>query len=230
VPEISRKSIFHALNQKATAKKAAAELGLSYSGCNLIVAHMGGGTSVAIHQSGKVTDVNNALDGDGPFSVERAGGLPAGDWLRYVLAHSQNPAALQKRLTGRGGIVAHLGSNDLQAIEQAIEDHLRAAEARSELDGARCLEVIRAMCYQVAKEICALAAVVAGRVDAVVLTGGMAWNRRIVEEIEKRVGFLARFLVYPGENEMEALAEAARAALEGREPIREYAGIEPRKL
>jgi butyrate kinase len=226
LPEISRKSIFHALNQKATAKKAAQQLGRAYNECNLIVAHLGGGTSVAIHQSGRVIDVNNALDGDGPFSVERAGELPAGDWLRYVLAHSENPQDLQKRLTGRGGIVAHLGSNDLKLISRVITAHLENKPIPSDLDGAKCLEVIQAMCYQVSKEICSLAAVVGGRVDAVVLTGGMAMDQRIVQEIHDRVSFLGSFLVFPGENEMEALAMAAERALSGKEPIREYVALE----
>ncbi|UCF97951.1 MAG: butyrate kinase [Spirochaetaceae bacterium] len=220
--EISRKSIFHALNQKATAKKAAARLGLPYGECNLIVAHLGGGTSVAIHQGGRVTDVNNALDGDGPFSVERAGQLPAGDWLRYILAHSENPQYLQKRLTGRGGIVSHLGSNDMKLIEQIITAHLEDRQFSTNLDGAKCLEVVQAMCYQVAKEICSLAAVVNGRIHAVVLTGGLASDVRIVREIRDRVSFLGPFFVFPGENEMEALAIAAQGALEGREIIREY--------
>jgi len=222
LPEITRKSILHALNQKATAKKAAAKLGKPYNECNLIVAHLGGGTSVGIHQEGRITDVNNALDGDGPFSVERAGQIPSGDWLRYILSHSENPQGLQKKLTGRGGVVAHLGSNDLKQIEEVIAAYLENREHPSNMDGAKCLEVVRAMCYQVSKEICSLAAVVGGRVDAVVLTGGMAWNRRIVQEIDERVGFLGPLLVFPGENEMEALALAARGALAGTEPIREY--------
>jgi butyrate kinase len=212
VPEISRKSIFHALNQKATARKAAVKLGKSYGECNLIVAHLGGGTSVGIHERGRVTDVNNALDGDGPFSVERAGGLPSGDWLRHILTHSENPQSLQKKLTGQGGIVAYLGTNDVQLIEQEIQAHL--SQTVGHRDGGKYLEVIQAMCYQVAKEICSLAAVVGGRIDAVVLTGGLARGRRIVEEIQRRVSFLGPFLVFPGENEMQALAFAAIEVLQ----------------
>jgi butyrate kinase len=222
LPEISRKSIFHALNQKATAKKAAARLERAYAQCNLIVAHLGGGTSVAIHERGRITDVNNALDGDGPFSVERAGQLPSGDWLRYVLANSENPPGLQKKLTGRGGIVAHLGSNDLRLIEEAIDAHQNNRASPANLDGAKCLMVVQAMCYQVAKAICALAAVVGGGVDGVALTGGLAWDQRIVQEIQRRVQFLAPVLVFPGENEMEALALAAHGALTGTEPLRDY--------
>jgi butyrate kinase len=220
LPEISRKSIFHALNQKATARKAAVKLGKSYGECNLIVAHLGGGTSVGIHERGRVTDVNNALDGDGPFSVERAGQLPSGDWLRYILTHSENPQSLQKKLTGQGGTVAYLGTNDLRLIEQEIQAYLD--ETGGHRDGGKYLEVIQAMCYQVAKEICSLAAVVGGRVDGVALTGGLAQDRRIVEEIQRRVSFLGPFFVFPGENEMEALAIAVIDVLRGRETVQEY--------
>jgi butyrate kinase len=222
LPDIPRRSIFHALNQKACARRAARELGKRYEECALIVAHLGGGVSVGVHLGGRVRDVNNALDGDGPFAVERAGGLPSGDWLRFVLAHRGEPEALQRRLTGRGGVVAYLGTNDARRIEEAIEAHERGQAGPEGLDGRRCLEVVRAMCYRVAKEICSLAAAAAGRLDAVVLTGGLARSGRIVEEIAARVKFLAPLFVYPGENEMEALAAAAYEALDGRQPIQEY--------
>jgi butyrate kinase len=225
LPEIPRRSIFHALNHKAAAKRAARQLGRSYEECTFIVAHLGGGVSVGIHQRGRVTDVNNALDGDGPFSIERAGGLPSGDWLRFILANREGPEALQRRLTGRGGVVAYLGTNDARLIEEGI----RGFEARGEgpgraggLDGRRCLEVLQAMCYRIAKEICSLAAMSAGRLDAVVLTGGLANMERIVADITARVSFLAPVLVFPGENEMGALAAAAWEALEGRAPVLEY--------
>jgi butyrate kinase len=222
LPEIPRKSIFHALNQKATARKAAEALGRRYEECNLIVAHMGGGTSVGIHERGRVADVNNALDGDGPFAIERAGRLPPGDWLRFIIARQEDPALLQRRLTGCGGVVAHLQTNDARLIEQAIEAHLGGGPPVSGLDGAKCLEVMQAMSYQVAKEICSLAASVEGRVDAVVLTGGLAHSGWLVAEIRKRVSFLAPVLVFAGENEMEALAAAAFSALAGRVEVLEY--------
>jgi butyrate kinase len=221
LPDIPRRSIFHALNQKACARRAARELGRRYEDCALIVAHLGGGVSVGVHLGGRVRDVNNALDGDGPFAVERAGGLPSGDWLRYVLAHREEGEALQRRLTGRGGMVAYLGTNDARRIEEAIEAHERGEPEPEGLDGGRCREVLRAMCYAISKQICSLAAA-SGRPDAVVLTGGLAHSSRIVGEIAARVGFLAPLLVYPGENEMEALAAAAYDALEGRQPIQEY--------
>ena len=222
LPDIPRRSIFHALNQKASARRAARELGKSYEECALIVAHLGGGVSVGVHLGGKVWDVNNALDGDGPFAVERAGGLPSGDWLRFVLAHREEPEALQRRLTGRGGVVAYLGTNDARRIEEAIAAHEQGGPGPEGLDGRRCREVLQAMCYRIAKEICSLAAAPAGRLDAVVLTGGLAHSERIVGEIAARVRFLAPLFVYPGENEMEALAAAAYEALDGRLPVQEY--------
>ncbi|MBN1835744.1 MAG: butyrate kinase [Spirochaetales bacterium] len=222
LPEISRKSIFHALNQRATAKRAAQELGKRYDRCTLIVAHLGGGTSVGIHVNGRVVDVNNALDGDGPFSIERAGCLPPGEWLRYVVSHGEDARQLQRKLTGQGGIVAHLGVNDARELEAAIGRYEAGRPAEGGLDGARCLGVLRALCYQTAKEVCSLAAVAAGRVDAVVLTGGLAHMQRVVREISARVSFLAPVLVFPGENEMGALAAAALEVLEDRETAREY--------
>jgi butyrate kinase len=218
LPQISRKSIFHALNQRATARRAARELGKPYAECTLIVAHLGGGTSVGIHLRGRVVDVNNALDGDGPFSIERA------DWLRYILARGEDAGELQRRLTGQGGIVAHLGVNDAKEVERAIDRHLQGLPAAGALDGGRCLEVLTALCYQTAKEIGSLAPVASGRIDAVVLTGGLAHSPRVVREISARVTFLAPVLVYPGENEMEALAAAAADALEQRTEVREYKG------
>jgi butyrate kinase len=229
LPEIPRRSIFHALNHKAIARRAARKLGKSYEDCTLIVAHLGGGVSVGIHQQGRVTDVNNALDGDGPFSIERSGGLPSGDWLRFILAHREEPEALHRKLTGRGGMVAYLGTNDARLIEEAIRSYETRRPGQGsdpgrggELDGRRCLEVLQAMCYRIAKEICSLAAMCAGRLDAVVLTGGLANMERIVSDLSSRVSFLAPVLVFPGENEMEALAFAAWEALEGRIPVQEY--------
>jgi butyrate kinase len=222
LPEISRRSIFHALNQRATAKRAAEQLGRPYGGCTLIVAHLGGGTSVGIHVNGRVVDVNNALDGDGPFAIERAGRLPPGDWLRYVVPRAEDARELQRKLTGAGGIVAHLGVNDARRLGAAIERHLAGMPAQDGLDGARCLEVLQALCYQTAKEVCSLAAVVGGRVDGVVLTGGLAHLERVVREISQRVSFLGPVLAFPGENEMEALAAAVLEVLEGRDSARMY--------
>ena len=217
IPEIPRRSIFHALNQKATAKKAARTLGKPYTACNLIVAHMGGGTSIGMHVEGRVVDVNNALDGEGPFAIERAGTVPAGDWMRWILAHQHDPQALQLMLTGKGGLVAYLGTNDFPSIENA-------AEGKGDLDARMSDELIRAMCYQIAKSIAGLASYTAGRLDAIILTGGLAHSRRVVDELTRRVEFLARVLVLPGENELEALAMGAREVLRGEACARTYDG------
>jgi butyrate kinase len=217
MPEIPRHSIFHALNQKATAKRAARSLGKSYEACVLIVAHMGGGTSIGIHVDGRVVDVNNALDGDGPFAIERAGTVPAGDWMRWVLSHQHDPQALQLMLTGKGGLVAYLGTNEFPAIE-------KSAAGEGPLDPKLCDELIRAMCYQVCKSIAGLAAYACGRLDAIVLTGGLAFSPRVVQEITRRVSFLGPVLPFPGENELEALAAGAREVLLGEAMARTYEG------
>ncbi len=217
IPEIPRRSIFHALNQKATAKKAAKSLGVRYDECIMVVAHMGGGTSIGIHCRGRVVDVNNALDGDGPFAIERAGTVPAGDWMRWILSHQHDPQALQLMITGRGGLVAYLGTNDFPAIE-------KSAEGAGELDALLCDELIRTLCYQVSKHIAGLAAYASGKLDAIVLTGGLAFSRRVVEEITRRVSFLAPVLTYPGENELEALAMGVREVLQGEVAALTYTG------
>jgi len=217
VPQVPRRSIFHALNQKATAKKAARRLGKKYDECTLIVAHMGGGTSIGIHKRGKVVDVNNALDGDGPFAIERAGTVPAGDWMRWILAHQHDPQALQLMLTGKGGLVAYLGTNEFQEIE-------KSAAGKGSLDAAQCDELIRTLCYQIAKWIAGLAAFTAGRVDGIVLTGGLAFSERVVNEISARVSFLAPVLLFPGENELEALAMGVREVLLGEASAKTYEG------
>ncbi len=217
IPEIPRRSIFHALNQKAIARRAAASLGKPYSQCTLVVAHMGGGTSIGIHVNGMVVDVNNALDGEGPFAIERAGTVPAGDWMRWVLSHQHDPQALQLMLTGRGGLVAYLGTNDFPVIE-------KSAEGAGSLDQGTCDRLVRTLCYQAAKTICGLAAFTNGKVDAVVLTGGLAFSARVVKEITERVSFLGPVLVFAGENELEALALGARDVLRGEITARTYEG------
>jgi butyrate kinase len=208
VPEIPRRSIFHALNQRAIARKAAQSLGKPYRECSLIVAHMGGGISIGIHVDGRVVDVNNALDGEGPFAIERAGTIPAGDWMRWVLSHQHDPQALQLMVAGKGGLVAHLGTSDFPEIE-------RSARGEGSLDKELSDQLIGALCYQISKSIAALAAFTGGRVDAVVLTGGLAYSERVVRDISRRVSFLGPVLVYAGENELEALALGVHEVLRG---------------
>jgi butyrate kinase len=211
LPEIPRVSIFHALNQKAVARRASKDLGKKYQELNLIVVHLGGGISVGIHEKGKVVDVNNALNGDGPFAPERAGGLPTGDLVKMCFSGKFSQAEMMKKLAGQGGCVSHLGTNDGREMEEKV----KAGDARTTL-------VVEAMAYQVSKCIGEMATVVKGRVDAIVLTGSFAYFPEFIEWIKERVSWIAQVLVYPGEDEMTALAEAGMRILKGEEPPREY--------
>ncbi len=211
LPELPRKSIFHALNQKAVARKAAAQLGKKYTDVTLIVAHMGGGITVGIHENGRVVDVNNGLDGEGPYTPERTGTLPVGDLIRLCYSGKYTRSEMLKKNKGQGGVVAYLGTNDMREVEKRA----LAGEQPWRL-------VYEGMAYQVAKEICALAAVVSGRVDGIVLTGGVAHSKVFTGWIRERVEFLAPVLEFPGEEEMEALALGAYRVLTGEEEAKEY--------
>jgi len=211
IPDIQRKSIFHALNQKYAARETAAMLGRPYEELCMIVAHLGGGVSVASHRYGKVIDVNNALDGEGPFSPERSGGLPAGDLIRLVLSGTYTYPQLRKRITGGGGLYAYWGSRDLRQLERRIAD-----------GDTQAAFYLRAMVYQISKEIASHGAVLAGNVDVIVLTGGMAWYGLLVDMVKERVGYLAPIHVIPGEREMLSLAENAHAVIMGTREIKEY--------
>ena len=211
LPELPRRSIFHALNHKAVAHRYAAEKGLTYADLNLIVAHLGGGISVGAHYRGRVIDVNNALNGEGPFSPERAGGLPVGDVMQLVWDSQSEPAVLKKRLVGNGGMVAYLGTNDGREVVRRME----SGDAEATL-------VYDAMAYQTAKEIGACAAVLAGNIDAILLTGGLAYDKHFTTTIAERVQFLAPVAIYPGEDELLALVEGALRVLSGQEQSREY--------
>ncbi|MBD3370412.1 butyrate kinase [Candidatus Fermentibacteria bacterium] len=210
-PELPRKSIFHALNQRAVARNAAEKLGRPYGQANLIVAHMGGGITVGCHSQGRVIDVNNGLNGDGPFTPERTGGLPSGDLVDLCFRGDRSHDQMKKLIKGAGGIVAYLGTNSMKEVSDRVDNGESESEA-----------VYRAMAYQVSKEICSLAAVVDGQVDGIVLTGGVANDPRFTGWIEERVGFLAPVLVFPGEMEMDALALGALRVLEGREEAQTY--------
>lgn len=193
-PDIPRVSIFHALNQKSIARSYAENTGKKYEELNLVIAHLGGGISVSAHCQGKVIDTNNALDGDGPFSPERSGGLPAGALAKLCFSGTKSPAEIKKMINGAGGFVSYLHTNNaLEVEEKAVSD--------PEWD-----LILEAMCYQVAKEIGAMACVLEGQVEAILLTGGMANGKRITDAIAKRVEFIAPVHVYPGEDEMRALA------------------------
>ena len=211
MPEIERISIFHALNQKAVAKRYANEVKKDYSELNLIVAHLGGGISVGAHKAGRVVDVNNALDGEGPFSPERSGGLPVGDLVKLCFSGKYTEAEIKKMITGKGGIVAYLGTNDAKTVDE------RAAAGDKEAK-----LIFDAMGYQVAKEIGKCAAVLSGKVDAIILTGGIAYSKNLVSYIKERVEFISQVVVYPGEDEILALAEGGLRVLRGEETAREY--------
>lgn len=207
LPLIERKSIFHALNHKFVARKAAAQLGQRYEDVNLIVAHLGGGISVGSHRKGRVVDVNNALDGEGPFTPERSGGLPAGDLVRLALSGKYTYPELKKLITGSGGLYAYTGTRDLRDLAGKAEQG----------DEDACFW-IEALVYQICKEIASHFAVLEGTVDAVVLTGGIAHNETMMRMIETRIGSMSRIVVLPGEGEMQSLAENAYAVLnQGRE-------------
>ena len=187
-----RKSIFHALNHKAVARSFAAEQNKNYEDLNLIIVHLGGGISVGAHEKGKVVDVNQALDGEGPFSPERSGTLPTGDLLKEAFSGKYTLREMEKMLVGQGGIVSYLGTNDMKALEQSKEAYVQ--------------EVIQAMTYQISKYIGEMAVVLRGKIDAIILTGGLAHSQKITEQIKSYVEFLAPVYIFPGEDEMKALA------------------------
>ncbi|WP_226376841.1 butyrate kinase [Oceanobacillus halotolerans] len=211
VPEIPRKSIFHALNQKAVARKAAKDLGKSYEELTLIVTHMGGGITVGAHYKGKVIDVNNGLHGDGPFSPERAGTVPAGDLVALCFSGQYYRDEIMKKLIGQGGLVAYLQTNDALEVEKRIEKGDQEAK-----------KVYEAMAYQIAKEIGSMSVVLGGRVDAIVLTGGLAYGKQFIEMISDRVGWIADTLIYPGEDELQALNEGTLRVLRQEESPKVY--------
>ncbi len=211
MPEIRRDSLFHALNQKAVALKAAKDLGKPYKSLNLIVAHLGGGISVGAHQKGRVIDVNNALDGDGPMSPERSGQVPLGPLYKMIFNGDYTLKEIKKKNYGQGGLVAYLGTNDGQEIERRIKQGDEHAKF-----------IFSVMCYQIAKEIGSCATVLKGDVDAIVLTGGVAYDKLAVNLIKERVSFISDILVYPGEDEMEALALGALRVLNGDEEAKIY--------
>jgi butyrate kinase len=211
LPEIERRSLSHALNLKAAAQRAARELGKRYEAVNLVVVHLGGGISVSPHRRGQMVDVNQALDGTGPFAPERAGGLPVGDVIRMCYSGKYTYEEMSKKIAGRGGLVAHLGTNDARQVEQRIEE----GDAHARL-------IYEAMAYQIAKEIGLMATVLKGDVDAIVLTGGLARSELLVDWIVERVEWIAPVMIYPGEDEMLAMAQGALRVLRGEEEALDY--------
>ena len=210
-PLMPRICIWHALNQRAIARRYARGIGKEYEDLNLIICHLGGGISVAAHEKGRAIDANNALDGEGPFSPERAGSLPAVDLIRLCFSGKYNEEELLKRIAGKAGLNAHLGTNNMREILKRIQQGDEHAQL-----------IVDAMIYHIAKNIAAESAVLCGHVDAILITGGMAHSDYIISRLRKRIEFLAPVYTFPGEDEMEALALNALAVLQGKREAKIY--------
>ncbi|MFC4545142.1 butyrate kinase [Paenactinomyces guangxiensis] len=211
VPEIERKSIFHALNQKAVARRIARQNGTSYEKVNYVVAHLGGGITVGAHHQGRVIDVNNGLHGEGPFSPERAGTVPIGDLVAISYSGKFFASEIMRMLVGRGGLMGYLGTSDAREVEERIA----SGDEKAKL-------IYEAMAYQVAKEIGAYSTVLAGKVDGIILTGGLAYGEIFTGMIKERVSWIGPVYVVPGENELQALAEGALRVIRGEEKALVY--------
>ena len=210
-PLMPRMCIWHALNQKAIGRRFAKDMGTTYEKLNLIICHLGGGISIAAHSQGRAIDANNALDGEGPFSPERAGTLPAADLIHLCFSGKYTEEQLLEKVSGQAGLIAHLGTNDLREITNWI----KAGDKHAEL-------VVSAMIWHIAKNIAAEGAVLCGNIDAILLTGGMAKSDYIIERLKKRLSYLAPIHVYPGQDEMQALTENALTVLRGKREAKEY--------
>lgn len=207
-PDLPRQSRFHALNHRATGKRYARDNAKHYDELNLVIAHMGGGITVAAHRKGKMIDATNGIDGDGPFSSNRTGGLPVGALVSLCFSGRLSQQEIETMINGRGGLTAYLNESDVRSVEE---------KAATDSYFALCLE---AMIYQTCKEIAAMASVLEGQVDAVIITGGIAHSDKITSRMKERIGFIAPVAIYAGENEMEALALGALDVLRGTEPLK----------
>ena len=250
-PDLPRLSVFHALNQRSVARLTARRLGKAYEDCRFIVVHMGGGITVGAHVGGKVIDVNNGLDGDGPFTPERSGTLPVGQVVSLCFHSGKSESEIRRMIKGGGGLVAYCGTNDLRELirraeaETAAAETLTAKEAGASPSG--CPEessagrirtaasgasidigrppasvVFEAMCRQIAQAVCAHGATLEGRIDAIIFTGGMAYSETLTDRLRALCGWMAPVEIVPGEREMEALAEGALRILSGEEEAKEY--------
>ena len=210
LPEIPRRSLVHALNIKAVTRRVCTKLNIEFENSSFVVAHIGGGISVSPVKNGRILDVNNANE-EGPFSPERTGGLPVGDLAKMAFSGVYTLPQLKKKLTGEGGLVAYLNTNDGRIVDKMIEDGDKKAEL-----------IFKAMAYQIAKEIGAMATVLSGKIDAVILTGGVVYNKRITNWISEMVSFIAPVELVPGEDEMLALAQGALRIVNGEEKAKIY--------
>lgn len=211
LPELPRLSKFHVLNQKAVARRYAKEIGKKYEDVNVVVCHMGGGVSVGAHKKGRVVDVNNTLDGEGPFTPERPGTLPTGDLVKLCYSGKYDFKEMYSKIMGHGGMVAYCGTNSFKDINQRAKD-----------GDEMCKKVLESFPYEVAKFIGAMATAIKGDVDAIILTGGIAFNEDTVDAIKSYVEYIAPVVVYPGENELLALAQGTLRVLNGEEELHTY--------
>lgn len=209
-PEMPRRSIFHALNLKAIARRAAKDLGKNVEDVTLVMGHLGGGISFTVQQNGRMIDVINPMDG-GALSPERTGYLPLSPLVELCYSGQYTYKEMMRRMVGRGGLIAHLGTGDAREVERRIE----AGDEQAEL-------VYQAMAYQIAKELAAMATVVEGKFDAIVLTGGLAYSKYLVNSIQKRIQFLGKIMVYPGEDELLSLTQGTLRILHGEETAKVY--------
>lgn len=211
-PLFERISIWHALNQKAVARRAAKEkFGKDYNEMNFVVVHLGGGISVGAHKKGRVIDVNNALNGEGPFSPERSGSLPADELVRLCFSGKYSETEIKKMIVGKGGITAYLGTNNAKEVSERAQ----SGDEKAKL-------IYSAMAYQVAKAVGEYAVVLDGKVDAILITGGIAYDKNFVQMIENKVKFIADVIAYPGEDELLALAQGGLRVLNNTEAAKEY--------
>lgn len=211
VPELPRISVFHALNQKAVAKRYAKEAGKAYDSLNLIVVHMGGGVSVGAHKAGRVIDIFNALDGDGAFSPERAGGVPSGALIKMCFSGKYSEKEVYKKICGNGGFNAYVNTNDMRDVAKMVDG------------GDEHAKLVRdAFILQVAKDMGSMACVLEGKVDQIIITGGIAYDKYVVAQLKERAGWIAPVTVYPGEDELLALVQGGLRVLNGEEKAMEY--------
>ena len=211
IPELPRTSVFHALNQKAVAKRYAKETGVAYDSLNLVVVHMGGGVSVGAHEKGRVIDVFNALDGDGAFSPERAGAVPTGALIKMCFSGKYTQQEVYKKAVGNGGFNAYLGTNDMRDVDKMADE-----------GNEKAIEIREAFIQQVAKDIGSMCCVLSGKVDRIIVTGGIAYDKVVVEGLKSRCEWMAPFTVYPGEDELLALAQGGLRVINGEEKALTY--------
>ncbi|MDY5911454.1 MAG: butyrate kinase [Inconstantimicrobium porci] len=210
-PELPRVSKFHALNQKAVAKRFAKETGKKYEDLNLVIVHMGGGVSVGAHKNGRVVDVNNTLDGDGPFSPERAGSVPVGALIKMCFSGKYSEEEVYSKIVGKGGFVGYLNTNDVKGTVDKMKE-----------GDKECEKIYKAFLYQITKAIGEMSAALNGKVDQIILTGGIAYSDTLIPDLISNVSWISPVKVYPGEDELLALAQGGLRVLNGEEKAKEY--------